>query len=164
MAILKSVRFKTGALTGFTASDSGVDQYLRVKLDSSTGKLVLAGADDMGVGVAEKKANGRFSNLGRYAALLPALLQNMRRFTPRLTERSPAPAPLLSDSLLRLRQAPVTLSPSCRSQPEARQRLSPKRTRSPPWQTTPAESRLTRFPLRLVRPGRRRKLTTLSRP
>lgn len=57
MAILKSVRFKTGALTGFTASDSGVDQYLRVKLDSSTGKLVLAGADDMGVGVAEKKAN-----------------------------------------------------------------------------------------------------------
>lgn len=57
MAILKSVRFKTGALTGFTASDSGVDQYLRVKLDSSTGKLVLAGNDAMGVGVAEKKAN-----------------------------------------------------------------------------------------------------------
>lgn len=57
MALNKEVRWKTGALTAATASDSGVDQYLRVKLDSSTGKLVVAGNDTMGVGVAIRKAD-----------------------------------------------------------------------------------------------------------
>ncbi|MBQ3349549.1 MAG: DUF2190 family protein [Thermoguttaceae bacterium] len=57
MALNKEVRWKTGALTAATASDSGVDQYLRVKLDSSTGKLAVAGNDTMGVGVAIRKAD-----------------------------------------------------------------------------------------------------------
>lgn len=63
MAINKSVRFKDGALTTSCASDSGIDMYLRIKLDSSTGKAVLAGNDVTGAGVAISKADsfGNFS-------------------------------------------------------------------------------------------------------
>lgn len=73
MALNKEVRFKTGALTAATASDSGVDQYLRVKLDSSTGKVALAGNDTMGVGVAIKKADPQ-GNVSYWTFLEPGAL------------------------------------------------------------------------------------------
>ena len=73
MALNKEVRWKTGALTAATASDSGVDQYLRVKLDSSTGKIVLAGNDTMGVGVAIRKADPS-GNVAYWTFLEPGAL------------------------------------------------------------------------------------------
>lgn len=73
MALNKEVRWKTGALTAATASDSGVDQYLRVKLDSSTGKVALAGNDTMGVGVAIRKADPS-GNVAYWTFLEPGAL------------------------------------------------------------------------------------------
>lgn len=73
MAINKSVRFKTGALTAQTASNSGIDAYLRVVLDTTTGKAVLAGADAAGVGVAIGKADAQ-SNITFWTYLEPGTL------------------------------------------------------------------------------------------
>lgn len=63
MAINKSVRFKDGALTASAAANAGIDAYLRVNLDSTTGKAVLADATVKGVGVANAKIDqfGNFS-------------------------------------------------------------------------------------------------------
>lgn len=84
MAINKSVRFKDGALT--VPAASGVDAYLRVNLDSTTGKAVLAGATVKGVGVANCKPDANenitFWTYNEAAALCHVASGAVSKFAP----------------------------------------------------------------------------------
>lgn len=86
MAINKSVRFKDGALTTSCASDAGIDAYLRIKLDYSTGKAVLAGNDALGVGVAISKAdaagNFAFWTYNEPAAICHVAAGSVTKYAP----------------------------------------------------------------------------------